>query len=269
MKYAPREVPPTDDRPHPVQQSLVSDEWALAQRVAASPGFRKSVLLTNFLLYVCDRKLRGRDEEITEQQIGVQALGRKAAYNPGDDNIVRNYARILRQRLEDYFASEGAEESLRISIPRGTYVPIFEPKLIPVRASLPVEESPSPVPSIPLGSAAAASRRQTWWLMLGTVCLLVCGVAWMLGERHYRNSAAYLSHQFWSEVFDPQRSTYVVPADSGLAMVQDLTGQEIHLHEYVTNNLQESFPNFDISQHRQAGAFGVDPLFELHQHVRI
>lgn len=260
MKYAPLEVSPTDDLPQLGELSSSSDEWALAQRVAASSGFRKSVLLTNFLLYVCDRKLRGHEEEITEQQIGVQALGRKAAYNPGDDNIVRNYARILRQRLDDYFADEGKDESLRISIPRGTYVPVFEPNAPPAQASPSVDGNANPIEPV---RAPAKSGIQLWWLATGTVLLFLCGVAWLLGERRYHNSVGYLSHQFWTEVFDPQRSTYLVPADSGLAMVQDLTGQEIHLHEYVTDNLQEAFPDFDISQHRQAGVFGVDRFSNL------
>src|ERR1700761_531458 len=84
-----------------------SPEWQLVQRIVASPAFTRSKLLTNFLLYVCDRKLQGREDEITEHQIGVHAVGRPANYHPGEDNIVRNYARILRKRLEEYFEHEG------------------------------------------------------------------------------------------------------------------------------------------------------------------
>src|ERR1700759_756382 len=102
-----------------------SPEWQLVQRIVASPAFVRSALLTNFLLYVCDRKLKGKTDEITEHQIGVHALGRPDNYHPGEDNIVRNYARILRKRLEEYFEGEGQFEDLRILIPRGQYVPNF------------------------------------------------------------------------------------------------------------------------------------------------
>ena len=99
--------------------------WQLARRIAASKSFEKSTFLINFLLYVCKRELCGRGHEINEHEIGVKALGRPATYNPGDDNIVRNYARLLRKRLEEYFKTEGKDETLRLEIPRGHYVPSF------------------------------------------------------------------------------------------------------------------------------------------------
>jgi hypothetical protein len=107
-------------------RSLPDDpRWQLARRIAASRSFEKSSFLINFLLYVCEQELRGRGHELNEHQIGVKALGRPATYNPGDDNIVRNYARLLRKRLEEYFKTEGKDELLRVDIPRGHYVPVF------------------------------------------------------------------------------------------------------------------------------------------------
>src|SRR6202007_870343 len=104
-----------------------SEESELVKRIVATPAFSRAQLLTRFLLYVCECKVEGRDEEITEHQIGVHALGRPESYSPGEDNIVRHYARILRKRLEEYFAGDGRNEPLRIVIPRGTYVPLFLP----------------------------------------------------------------------------------------------------------------------------------------------
>lgn len=261
MRYAPLEVHEPEVTPHESRERSRSEDWKLAQRVVASAGFRKSVLLTNFLLYVCDRKLRGREDEITEYQIGTQALGRSAAYNPGDDNIVRNYARILRQRLDDYFAAEGAGEATRIVIPRGSYVPAFEKHAVAVVA--PAERL---VLIEPAGAKdeAVPPRRARWWpIALAAVVLLASVAGAIVGWRWHRDSPGYLAHQFWGQMFDPQRSTFVVPADSGLAMLQDLTGQEVHLHEYVTDSLQQSFKDLDVSQHRQAGAFGADRFSNL------
>ena len=99
--------------------------WQLARRIVASKSFEKSSFLISFLLYVCEQELCGKGHELNEHQIGVKALGRPATYNPGEDNIVRNYARLLRKRLEEYFKTEGKDEILRIDIPRGHYVPVF------------------------------------------------------------------------------------------------------------------------------------------------
>jgi hypothetical protein len=102
--------------------------WMLVQRIVASPYFRRSTLLANFLLFVCDRYLSGQTSEINEKQIGFHVFGRVEGYNASDDNIVRNYARTLRKRLEEYFAAEGKQETLTLLIPRGGYVPVFSPK---------------------------------------------------------------------------------------------------------------------------------------------
>jgi hypothetical protein len=102
--------------------------WMLVQRIVVSPYFRRSTLLANFLLFVCDRYLCGQTAEINEKQIGFHVFGRVEGYNASDDNIVRNYARTLRKRLEEYFAAEGKDESLTLLIPRGGYVPVFSPR---------------------------------------------------------------------------------------------------------------------------------------------
>src|SRR3984885_2015346 len=110
--------------------------WQLAQRIIASRSFAKSALLSRFLLYVCEREITGKIGEISEQQIGVHVFGRRQGYNPGEDNIVRNYARQLRHRLDQYFLEEGREEELRLSIPRGKYVPVYSPNYFEERPLL-------------------------------------------------------------------------------------------------------------------------------------
>ncbi len=99
--------------------------WQLALKIVATKGFAKSSFLAGFLLYICERHLLHRDEEITEQQVGVHVFGRPPGYNANDDNIVRNYARILRQRLDSYFQNEGANEEIHLVVPRGRYIPLF------------------------------------------------------------------------------------------------------------------------------------------------
>src|ERR1700761_7237593 len=88
--------------------------WLLALRIAASGSLGRSELLSDFLLYIVDRCVRGRTEEITEQRIGVIVFGRAEHYDPTEDNIVRSYARKLRKRIAEYWASEGRKETLRL-----------------------------------------------------------------------------------------------------------------------------------------------------------
>jgi len=219
--------------------------WQLAQRIVASKSFIRSSFLGSFLLYVCDRELRGRAREITEHQIGIQAFGRPASYNPGDDNIVRNYARLLRKRLEEYFTTEGKDETLRVGIPLGRYVPVFyegsiepqhpEPSLLPSSGfsksaikhpTLLTERLPEPaLQSKPKHSVGA-------WLFVGCL-LLVALAAAGLGVRHFRPQQNTLSHHLWSQFFNHDRETLVIPADSGFGILQNLTKHPVHLTEYA------------------------------------
>src|SRR5271157_1568224 len=107
-----------------------NDHWELASRVADTPRFRRSPRLREFLLYACDRALRGQYDELHEQQIGCHVFGRRPGYNPSEDNIVRVEARRLRARLEDHFASEGKDEPVLIAIPKGSYLPVFVPRVM-------------------------------------------------------------------------------------------------------------------------------------------
>src|SRR5688572_27241979 len=49
-------------------------------------------------------------------------------YDPKTDPIVRVQARRLRSKLGEYYASEGSSDALIIQIPKGAYVPVFEPR---------------------------------------------------------------------------------------------------------------------------------------------
>ena len=249
-----------------VKRHTDTEQWLVVQRVVASAGFSKSVFLTNFLLHICELKLLHREAELTEHQIGTHAFERPASYHPGEDNIVRNYARILRQRLQAYFDGEGSEEPFRIVVPRGSYVPSFE-RQTPHAAT----------PDVPLPLPAARGewersdgdrqprRRRSVYLTSAVastafiVCLLL---GWGLGHRQSSGAPPIASdyERFWNEVFDPTRNTYVVPADSGLAMVEDLTGRQVHLHEYAAGNLESMFANFDASPKHGNGRFGIDRL---------
>src|SRR5579863_9051744 len=110
----------------------------LVRRVAASETFEKSPRLRAFFQHVCRCALEDCPEEATEQQIGIFVYGRSPGYNPNDDNIVRSQARVLRMKLEHHFANEGKDEPVIITIPKGQYVPIFEPRYKEPRVERPV-----------------------------------------------------------------------------------------------------------------------------------
>ena len=100
----------------------------LARRVASSSTFERSPRLRAFFLHVCRCAIDHKPEAATEQQVGICVYDRPPGYNPNEDNIVRSQARLLRMKLEHHFANEGKDEAVVITIPKGRYLPLFEPR---------------------------------------------------------------------------------------------------------------------------------------------
>lgn len=95
------------------------------ETILASRTFARSEQLKRLLWFVLEADMQGRADSLTEQDIAIHALGRRRSFDPSIDSSVRNRAYLLRRKLAEYYAAEGAAESLRIEIPKGAYVPVF------------------------------------------------------------------------------------------------------------------------------------------------
>jgi len=94
-------------------------------RVLASPHFRTSKRSSDFLSFVVDLTLQGRQLEIKERTIGAAVFGRPLDYETPADPIVRVKANEVRKRLAQYYGEVGADEPVQIELPAGAYVPAF------------------------------------------------------------------------------------------------------------------------------------------------
>lgn len=94
-------------------------------RVEGSRLFANSKRLTELLRFVVEAQLRGDTEGLKQTAIGIELYRRDPSYDPKLDGIVRTHARRLRERLNEYYGSEGARDPVQISLPRGGYVPVF------------------------------------------------------------------------------------------------------------------------------------------------
>src|SRR5712691_823186 len=96
------------------------------EKVLSSQTFGNSSQGSRLLRFVVARTLEGRAEEIKESVLGVEVFGRPS-FDPRTDPIARVEASRLRQKLTKYYESEGKLDAVRIILPKGSYVPVFEP----------------------------------------------------------------------------------------------------------------------------------------------
>jgi TolB-like protein len=126
---------------------------AALERVVASEVMRSSPQLTAFLRFVVEAVLEGSSDRIKGYVIAVEVLKRGAQFNPQIDPIVRVEATRLRRTLERYYAGEGAEDAIVITLPRGTYVPTFTRRASQRREYLTPEPEAAPaVETLPPGN---------------------------------------------------------------------------------------------------------------------
>lgn len=268
-----------------LRKNLDDPRWHLVQRIVVSRSMGRSPLLSEFLLYICDRHLRNQSAELTEQRIGVHVFGRSEGYNSNDDNIVRNYARTLRKRVEDYFATEGKHEDLKLEIPRGAYVPVFYSRPLEDsthKANLPGENDPGPslieeTPrEQPLRPADSARTVRSFVLYPAAFCfILAAAIAIYFAVRGLPRAAAQPhspTDALWSQLFQKERDTFVVPADSGLVIMQGLTGRPVSLGDYISGSYQgDGASNAAISagEVRELGTRRYTSIVDLNLVVRL
>jgi hypothetical protein len=192
-------------------------------------------------IYVCDRVLDHEVDEIHEQEVGRSVFGRPPDYDTSADNTVRVHASMLRKRVDRYFATEGSNEPIVIEIPRGNYAPVFRerpPK--PADAVLPSQPREEVIPGVQIpGVQGENDSKWSWRVWISAaMAVLFAGISLFLylQVRHLHNSTMFASEptikQFWSQVFQPNRSTDIVLGDAALALFEERTDRPVALSEY-------------------------------------
>jgi TolB-like protein len=129
-------------------------------RILTSPTFANSDRLSRLLKYVVERTLAGEGDQLKEYVVGIEVFERNDNYDPRLDSIVRVEARRLRAKLEEYYRGPGATDPVRIEIPRGGYVPVFQASP-PLAINQPIDAQPEA--TIQPDSDSAASSPDSEW----------------------------------------------------------------------------------------------------------
>ena len=92
--------------------------------------------MSRFLKFAVEQSVEGRGGDLKETVLGVEVFDRETCYDSRADPVVRVEARRLRDKLREYYESEGVEDAVIIELPKGGYAPAFRSRLPAGRAAV-------------------------------------------------------------------------------------------------------------------------------------
>jgi TolB-like protein len=96
------------------------------EKMVRDSAFFSSNILKRFLLFIVNETLEGRSNCLKEYTIATNVLNKPYGFKPQENGIVRIHAGRLRRAISQYYIRNGCTDKIRISIPKGNYVPVFE-----------------------------------------------------------------------------------------------------------------------------------------------
>ena len=111
-------VTPTESDKKTIREQL--------DRIVHSGPFRLAPRRQRFLTYIINEILAGRGEKLKGYNIGLEVFDRPDTFDPNVDNIVRIEAARLREKLREYYDTDGQDDPVRIEVPKGTYTAQIE-----------------------------------------------------------------------------------------------------------------------------------------------
>ncbi len=227
------------------------------KEVLSSDAFLGGLRAQHFLQLVVEHALAGELDCLRERMLGVEMFGRPIDYDTGNDAVVRVKASEVRRRLLQYYQSLSTPPAVQIEVPAGSYAPQFHwapPAIPPTRTEL-ANSHPDTVISIQTQPAAAQSAEDTIAnrskfksrvirvSMLAAYSAVLISIGWFAADRftasHRTRRAA---DPILAALFDGKRNTYIVPADIGFNLLQDMSHHPMGLADYLKGDYLELPP---------------------------
>jgi hypothetical protein len=183
-----------------------ASEATLAQleRILQNKNLRLSEVQRRLLNYLAEKSLAGEADDLKEYAVGVDAFGKPASYDPRQESVVRMHVARLRQKLAEYYRTDGADDPIIVDLPKGGFKMTFDPR--PPRVQ--------PPPATPVAAVPPAGRWLSRPALFGAAALLALATVVLLGWQisHARRVDAALPpgwtpelEQLWLPLLSPSR----------------------------------------------------------------
>ncbi len=142
--------------------------------ILASEVFSRAQQLRRFLTFIVEQRLAGQGHALKESVLAHELYGKGTDFDGGTDPVVRVDARRLRDKLREYY--ETRSDPVVISLPKGSYVPVFE------RGSGPEIDAAQPIVLTHSQESRPAARIGRTGIWIGALALIaivvVVAITW-------------------------------------------------------------------------------------------
>jgi hypothetical protein len=135
------------------------------QRVITSKTFKTSEVHRNLLAYLAEKSLLGEAQNLKEYTVGLDVFGKPSTYDPRQESVVRMHVGRLRQKLTEYYRTEGVEDPVLLDLPKGGFALTFAPRPVAVEPEV-------ALPAVPVRTI---SHREITLAALLAVALVAAG----------------------------------------------------------------------------------------------
>jgi hypothetical protein len=209
------------------------------QRIIQSKAFRTSEVHRNLLNYLAEKSLSGTADSLKEYTVGLDVFAKPASYDPRQESVVRMHVARLRQKLAEYYRTEGVDDPVMVDVPKGGFKVTFETREMapgPV-AAVAAEAVPRPEPSHRKELVLSAL------LALAAVCAVVFGVAlWREKAAAHVDRAGAASdlgapelQQLWGPVLNTSRPLMICLDGSAGASSEGIASGAFLLGEFLSH----------------------------------
>lgn len=198
---------------------------AQIQRILQSKTFRTSEVHRNLLQYLSEKSLAGEADSLKEYTVGLDVFAKPESYDPRQESTVRMHVARLRQKLAEYYRTEGLEDPIIVDLPKGGFRVTFEP-----RASAAAAAAPAEIGSVQETTPAARPSRYWLEVVLASALLVAIGTAVYFGAKVWKMQSASSTasdvtpelRELWEPIINSKRPLIV--AVSTAAPDQSATG---------------------------------------------
>ena len=185
----------------------------------------------------------GRAADAREQVIAERVFGRNADFQANQDTIVRAEARNLRKRLDLFFSTEGQNEPVVITMPKGGYLLAFESR--PVESLVefaPLAAVESEIITSEIFPPSAPLKTANYARLCLILALCVVGASGL--ALYFHSKEAALRNQLgirhltlpFSALFSPAGEALVVTSDTGMLQIARVANRQISLDDYIARS---------------------------------